>query len=269
MPVYITTCLDRFGLSHLKPKSYPMVDISLEDDDELLDGEMASYYRSMSGALLFIANTARPDIAFSAAFTVRSMSKPTVAALIVINRIWEYLLGTKGRGIIYSCQDICTRDALPHIVLYVDSDWASDPIGRRSTSGQIFCLAGAPVFYASNKQALVTLSSTESEYVALGEAGKEAIYIQALIKDLDVLKFKEPLVIMEDNQGAIDLSHNPKFHARTKHIDIRHHFVRDCIANNVFTVEKVESASNLADGFTKPLAGSAFAIFASHVTRAV
>jgi hypothetical protein len=153
--------------------------------------------------------------------------------------------------------------------MYVDSDWAPDPVGRRSTSGLIFCLAGAPVFYASNKQALVTLSSTESEYVALGEAGKEAIYIQALIKDLDIIEFKEPLVLMEDNKEAIDLSHNPKFHSRTKHIDVRHHFFRDYIANKVFTVEKVDSASNLADGFTKPLVGAAFAIFASHVTRAV
>jgi hypothetical protein len=179
------------------------------------------------------------------------------------------LSGTKTRGIVYSSNFICTRDALPHFIIYVDSDWASDPVGRRSTTGLIFCLAGSPVFYASNKQSLVTLSSTESEYVALAEAGKEAIYIQALIKDLNIIKFDEPLVIMEDNKGAIDLSRSPKFHSRTKHIDVRHHFIRDHVAIKAFTVEKVDSPSNLADGFTKPLVGAAFAIFASHVTRAV
>ena len=268
MPVYITTCLERFALTQLKPKLVPMIEPS-SDASELLDAETASLYRSMTGALLFIANTARPDIAFSTAYAARSMSQPTVASLTAVKRIWAYLSGTMTRGIVYCSSQTCTRDVLPHFVLYVDSDWASDPVGRRSTTGLIFFLAGSPVFYASNKQSLVTLSSTESEYVALAEAGKEAIYIQALINDLNDIKIVEPLVIMEDNKGAIDLSRSPKFHSRTKHIDVRHHFIRDHIAIKAFKVEKVDTLSNLADGFTKPLTGKAFEIFASHVTRAV
>jgi hypothetical protein len=153
--------------------------------------------------------------------------------------------------------------------LLYSTDWASDLQARRSTTGQLFMLAGAPVYYSSNKQALVTLSSTESEYVALGEAGKEAVHIQNIIKDLDILKFDAPLVIMEDNKGAIDLAHNPKFHARTKHIDIRHHWIRDLVALKVITIQKVDTKSNLADGLTKPLTGSAFALFASLVTKTI
>jgi hypothetical protein len=92
-----------------------MIDASYEDDHELLDTKTTSHYRSMAGALLFVANTARPDVAFSAAFAARSMSKPTVAALIAIKRIWAYMSGTKDRGIIYSCSAICARDLLPHL----------------------------------------------------------------------------------------------------------------------------------------------------------
>jgi hypothetical protein len=230
----------------------------------------ASTYRSLAGAILFMANTARPDIAYAASFAARSMAKPTVAALVAIKRLWAYLAESKNRGIVYHCRENCTRNKLPHFVFFVDSDWDSDLEARRSTTGQLFMFAGAPVYYSSNKQALVTLSSTESEYVTLGEAGKEAVHIQSIIKDLDILKFDAPLVMMEDNKGAIDLAHNPKFHARTKHIDIRHHWIRDLIALKVISIQKVvDTKSNLADGFTKPLTGSAFAIFASLVTKVI
>jgi hypothetical protein len=99
-----------------------MLSASLDDDETLLDAVTASTYRSMADAILFMSNTARPDIAFAASFAARSMAKPTVAALAAIKRIWAYLAGSKDRGIVYHCHESCTRYKLPHFVFFVDSD---------------------------------------------------------------------------------------------------------------------------------------------------
>jgi hypothetical protein len=123
--------------------------------------------------------------------------------------------------------------------------------------------------WVSLTQAITTLSSTEAEYLALADAGKEAIYFKGIVNDLDIIKIDAPLVLYEDNKGAIDLAHNPKFHSRTKHIDIRHHFIRDCVEHKVVSIEKVDTKANIADGFTKPLGGTQFSDFASQITLVV
>jgi hypothetical protein len=152
MPNYITECLERFELPGIKPKSVPVLNASIEDDETLLDAVTASTYRSMVGAILFIANTARPDIAYAASYAARSMAKPTVAALVAIKRLWAYLAGSKNRGIVYHCRKDCIRDNKPHFMFFVDSDWASDLQARRSTTGQLFMFAGAPVYYSSKSK---------------------------------------------------------------------------------------------------------------------
>jgi hypothetical protein len=113
---------------------------------------------------------------------------------------------------------------------------------------------------------ITTLSSTEAEYLALADAGKESIYFKDIVKDLGIVNIEGPLPLFEDNKGAIDLAHNPKFHSRTKHIDIRHHFIRDCVEHKVVNILKVDTKANVADGFTKPLGGTQFSDFASLVT---
>jgi len=244
MPLYIATCLERFDLLGIYTKKSPMI-IDLDKHDgsdkpELLDREGSSNFRSMVGALLFLTNTCRPDVDFaSSCFLARSMASPTSSALDTAKRVWLYLAGSTNQCLLYRSSKACEEETLPHLVAYVDSDWATDLERRCSTTGYVFFFAGAPVSWRSSLQSITTLSSTEAEYLALADAGKEAIYFCDIINDLGIIKVDAPLLLFEDNKGAIDLAHNPKFHSRTKHIDIRHHFIRDYVEHKVISIQKV------------------------------
>mmetsp|Transcript_45870 Transcript_45870/g.107157 ORF Transcript_45870/g.107157 Transcript_45870/m.107157 type:complete len:305 (-) Transcript_45870:32-946(-) len=210
MPLYIATCLDRFDLINLSKKSFPMqtdLDRHGEEQDSL-DANDSTTYRSMVGALLFIANTCRPDVAFASNFLARSMANPTVSSFGAAKRVWRYLAGSKDRGLLYRCRKTCEGESLSHATAYFDSDWAADLERRRSTTtGYVFYFAGAPVIWRSSKQAITTLSSTEAGYLALADAGKESIYFKDVVKDLGIIN-------IADNKGAIDLAHNPQFGAQ-------------------------------------------------------
>jgi hypothetical protein len=112
---------------------------------------------------------------------------------------------------------------------YVDADWGSNPNGWKSQSGYLFTLCGGVISWASKKQRVVALSSTEAEYVAASLACQEAVWLRVLLEDISFVQNK-PTMIKEDNQGAIALSKNPKYHPRTKHIDIKHHFIQNTIS---------------------------------------
>eukprot|EP00795_Rhopilema_esculentum_P014459 gene14460-biopygen4243 len=122
---------------------------------------------------------------------------------------------------------------------FVDADWGGNVNGRKSQSGYMFTICGGVVSWASKKQTSVALSSTEAEYVAACLATKEAVWLRSLLADLNFTQ-EEPTVVQEDNQGAIAMSKNPKFHARTKHIDIKHHFIREKVENVICPVYACE-----------------------------
>ena len=115
---------------------------------------------------------------------------------------------------------------------FSDSDWAGDLDTRRSTSGYVFRIGDGTVNWSSKRQQTVARSSTEAEYVALSAAAQESIWLRRLLKDVGY-ESKTPTTIYEDNNGAIDLSKNPKFHNRTKHIDVAYHFARERVISNV------------------------------------
>ena len=136
---------------------------------------------------------------------------------------------------------------------YCDADYAASE-GRKSTMGFIFKLAGAAVSWMSKLEPMVAISSTEAEYMALLQAVKESIWIQRFLKELG----RETVVknvdrIMEDNQGAIALAHNPEYHARTKHIDVQCHFVRECVEMGKVKLVYCPAEEMVADTLTKPL----------------
>jgi hypothetical protein len=133
-----------------------------------------------------------------------------------------------------------------------DSDWGSDVDKRRSTTGFVFKLAGGPISWASKVQPTVALSSTEAEYMAACSAAQEAIWIRLLLKEMG-FEQKEPTILNEDNQGCIRLSANDNSHQRTKHIDIKHHFVRERVKSGEIKLEYVNTKENLADMQTKAL----------------
>src|SRR5208282_4413143 len=132
-----------------------------------------------------------------------------------------------------------------------DTNWGGEE-GRESVSGFVFTLAGGAITYSSKKQATVPLSSTESEYMALLHALKELIWLHRFLKEIGY-DVSNQNVIYCDNQSAIALAHNPEHHARTKHIDIQYHFVRNCIEDGSVRLEYCPTEDMVADGLTKAL----------------
>ena len=135
---------------------------------------------------------------------------------------------------------------------YSDANWAGDLNDRHSTSGNVFFLANGAISWLSKKQATVALSTAESEYIALSQAAQEAIWLRRLLQDIG-MKFESPTQVNEDNQGAIAMAKNPVAHARTKHIDIRYHFVREAIQDKEIVVKYIPTHEMIADILTKAL----------------
>jgi hypothetical protein len=135
---------------------------------------------------------------------------------------------------------------------YCDSDWAGDHISRKSTTGYVFTINGSPVVWYSKKQQVNALSSTEAEYVASAEAVKECLWLKQLLTDIGC-HIESPTVIYSDNQGSILLSKNPGHHTRTKHIDVRHHFIREKQEEGVIKLEYISTHQQPADMLTKSL----------------
>ena len=142
------------------------------------------------------------------------------------------------------------------ITSYVDLDYAGDLDKRRSTTCYIFTLFGGPVSWKSQLQSIVALSTIEAEYIAATEAMKEALWLQGLVKELGVLN--SVVEIFSDGQSAIQLCKNPVFHERTKHVDVRYHFIRETISSGAMKLEKISTADNPADMATKGLPVSKF-----------
>ena len=135
---------------------------------------------------------------------------------------------------------------------YSDSDWATST-DRRSTTGYCFSLnpSSAPISWKSKKQETVALSTCEAEYMALTAATQEVIFLSMLAKDFRH-NVNKPILIRGDNKGSIDLSRNPVLNRRSKHIDIKHHFVREKSKEGIVDIQHIPTAENLADLFTKP-----------------
>jgi hypothetical protein len=167
--------------------------------------------------------------------------------------ILRYILGTVDVGLKFKRVD----SELDQILVgYVDSDYAGDLDKRRSTTGYIFTLARGPVSWRSTLQTTVALSTTEAEYMAVANAIKEAIWLHGLIEDLGILQ--KSVKVLCDSQSAIHLAKNQVHHARTKHIDVRFHFVREILEEGDILFQKIGTADNLTDMLTKVVTGAKF-----------
>jgi len=204
-------------------------------------------YRSIIGSLRYIVNT-RPDLSYSVGVVSRFMEAPTKAHWGAVKQILRYLKGT----IDYGCRYSKGTELKPVLLGFSDSDFAGDIQDRKSTTGIVYFLGGNLVTWASQKQKIVTLSSCEAEYVAAAAAACQGVWLSCLIGDL--LGTKEaPVKLFMDNKSAIALSKNPVHHDRSKHIDTKFHFIRECVEEGKVEVEHVGTADQLADIFTKAL----------------
>ena len=215
-------------------------------------------FRSLIGSLRYHMNT-RPDITYSVSYLSRFVDKPSSEHLVAAKRILRYLKGTVNFRILYKRGD---RDM--KITGYSDSDFAGGINDRKSTSCQIFFLGGLPITWNSVKQRVVALSTCEAEYIAVSSATCQSLCISRLVKEL--MSVEENLVkILVDNKSALELTRNPVHHSRSKHIDTRHHFIRDCIEEGFIKLEYVRTEDQLADLFTKSLGRVKFYEFCAKI----
>lgn len=206
---------------------------------------------------MYCQTQTRPDIAYGVSLLSRFSSNPRQEHINAAKRLLRYLRGTIDLGIVYH--------GPADVEGYTDSDWAGDVSDRKSTTGYVFKLTNGPISWASRKQKLVALSSTEAEYYALNEAGKEAVFIRQFLTELSPAlttpMINHRMTLKNDNMGAEQLSQNPQHHARTKHIEIRHHWIRDAVKDHSIQLLHVDTNDNVADGLTKPLAKPKFETF--------
>ncbi|GJZ05222.1 retrovirus-related pol polyprotein from transposon TNT 1-94 [Tanacetum coccineum] len=216
---YIKEMLKKFGLEDSKPIKTPMsTETKLTRDEE--------------GSLLYLT-ASRPNIMFSVCLCARFQEDPKTSHLEAVKRIFRYIKGTTHLGLWYpKGSDIET-------IVYVDSDHAGDYVDRKSTSGVCTFMGYCLTSWFSKKQTALAISTTEAEYVSAGKACQQALWMKQALIDYGVRL--DDIPIMCDNKGAIDLSKNPVQHSRTKHIEIRHHFLRDNVQKGNISIEKVSS----------------------------
>lgn len=241
---YAKRILQRFNMENCNAVSTPSdTNQTLYSFDE---SDVSNFpYRELVGSLMYLAVGTRPDIAHSVGVVSRFLEKPKIAHVNAAKRILKYLKKTINHGILYF-------DSNNKLTGYSDADYAGDLDSRRSTSGYIFKLGSGIISWCSERQKCVSLSTTESEYVAASTAIKELIWLRKFLHEI-LQSNSNDIVFYMDNQSAIRLVKNPEFHKRTKHIDVRYHFIREAYENKLFCLEYINTKNMIADVLTKAL----------------
>ena len=247
---YLKGVLSRFGMSECTPSLTPLPPAkSFEPASTDEHASVSSYpYLEVIGSLTYAAMGTRPDICAA----VHSLS-PFAASfgpthIDGLKHIMRYLHGTLHRGILYTMGG----GAGGGLVGYMDADWVNDVSNWRSISGYAFLYAGGAVSWMSKQQSTTATSSTHAEYVAAAEAAKELVWLRRLLSELREPTYG-PTTLYIDNRAADLLARNPVNHAATKHIDVRYHFIRECIADGSVNLSLIGSNDMMADIMTKSL----------------
>lgn len=248
---YIAKVLDRFSMNDSKSVSTPLAShFKLSEDqcpktEDQMEQMYNVPYSSAVGSLMYAMVCTRPDLAHAISVVSRYMHNPGKDHWNAVKWILRYLKGTSDLGLIFD-----TSKASSEIIIgYVDSDYGGDLDHRKSLSSYIFTVCGCAVSWKSSLQSVAALSTTEAEYIAATEGVKEAIWLRGLVLELGLSQ--EVLPVFCDNQGAIDLTKNNRYHERTKHIDVKHHFIRDIVAAGEVVIHKIHTTENPADMLTK------------------
>ena len=206
-------------------------------------------YAEVVGSLLYLSVCTRPDIAQAVGAQARHVSKPTMRHWLALKGVLRYLAGTQDYGLVFT-------GSKSSLEVYCDADYAGDPDTRRSTTGYVFIMYGGVVSWSSRLQPSVALSTAEAEYMAAATATKEALWLRILLKDQECQD--ETVNIKCDNQGAIQLGKNPIASQRSKHIDVRYHFVREHVQSGDVIFKYCATQEMVADILTKPLPRAKF-----------
>lgn len=242
---YTRKMLAKFNMTDANPVATPSDSNFLNFGTQKEITNVKFPYREAIGSLMYLAVATRPDIAHAIGILSRSLSNPTENHVTGVKRVFKYLKGTMDYGIYFKKNEKLSLN------VYSDADYAGDPSTRKSTSGYLCMIGSATVSWCSQRQKCVSVSSTESEYVAASEATKEIIWLVRRMEVFSTTTERPKLHI--DNQGAIKLVKNNEFHKRTKHIDVMHHFIRQKYEEGFFNVTYVNTKDQIADLLTKPL----------------
>ena len=241
---YSTEILKKFGFDSCDPVDTPMISSSKLDEDQ--SGVMVDQtkYRSMIGSLMYLT-ASRPDLLFAVCMCARYQSRPTKRHLEAVKRVFRYLKGTTHMGLWYP------KDTAMALTAYSDADHAGCQDTRRSTSGGAQFLGEKLVSWSTKKQLSTSISSTEAEYIAMSSCCAQILWMRSQLTDYGYDFTKIPMYC--DNKSAIALSCNNVQHSRSKHIDIRHHFIREQVEKGIVELYFVKSDFQLADIFAKAL----------------
>ncbi|GJS91424.1 retrovirus-related pol polyprotein from transposon TNT 1-94 [Tanacetum coccineum] len=235
---------EKYGMESSDPVDTPMVEKSKLD--EVTQGKAVdpTHYHGMVGTLMYLT-ASRPDLTFVVCMCARYQAKPTKKHLHVVKRIFKYLRGTVNRGLWYP------KDSSIALTAYADADHAGCQDTRRSTSGSMQLLGERLVSWSSKRQKSVVISSTEAEYIALSGCCAQVLWMRSQLTDYGLGFNKIPMYC--DNKSVIALCCNNVQHSRSKHIDIRFHFIKEQVENKVVELYFVNTEYQLANIFTKAL----------------
>ncbi|GMP50698.1 hypothetical protein CsSME_00017211 [Camellia sinensis var. sinensis] len=198
----------------------------------------------------------RPDICYAVGLVSRYQSNPGPAHWKAVKRILRYLKGTADYTLCYQSSDL-------HLVGYCDADWGGDLDERKSTSGYAFMLSDGAISWSSKKQSCIALSTMEAEFVACSSVVQEAVWLRRFLQHLDVVTHtSDPVTIHCDSMAALAYAKDPKYHGRTKHIDLRFNFIRDILAQKEAILEHIPTSRMVADPLTKHIARD---VYLTHV----
>ncbi len=229
---YLEGILKRFGMEQCKPVSTPLEPgkhfQELPDDENPTN---VNEYQKLIGCLTYVTTATRPDLCSAVGILSKFMTRPSKEHWFGAKRVLRYIKGTVNYSLVFE-----GKSPRCSLIGYSDADWANDTVTRRSTSGYVFQINGSTVSWCSKRQSCVSRSSTEAEYIALSHATQEVVWLRRILNDIGE-KQEQPSIMNEDNQAAIELSRNPRFHNRTKHIDVAYHFVREKVNDKSINVK--------------------------------
>lgn len=268
---YILDLLARFNLQNIHPSATPAdPNVSLipsttapstSELEEIKDLEAKLPYKTIVGALLHLARCTRPDLSFLSSELSKYLKGPRVIHYKTVKRILRYLKHSIDIGLVYPIG----TDGSIHLDGFVDASWGNST-NRRSTTGYVFRINGTAVSWRSKQQGIVAISSTEAEYIALSEGSRECMYLRNLLFELGFPP-QGPTIIYEDNTGCIFIANGKGEHDRRKHIDIKAHFIQDCIQQGFIHLEHIDSSHQAADLLTKVSTQPKMSSFIKKFTR--
>ncbi|KAK9053095.1 hypothetical protein SSX86_029725 [Deinandra increscens subsp. villosa] len=239
---YIQDMLKRFDMLSSSSAKTPIStshNLNSESESEPVDQHT---YRAMIGSLMYLT-TSRPDIMFSVCLCSRYQSAPKESHMKAVKRIFKYLKGQPKLGLWYAKNNDFS------LVAYTDSDYGGCYLDKKSTSGGCQFLGNRLVSWQCKKQTCVSTSTAEAEYIAASSCCGQVLWIQNQMLDYGITFLETPMYA--DNTSAISITNNPVKHSKTKHIEIRYHFIRDCAEKKLIKLHKVHTDLQLADLFTK------------------